>query len=177
MSDENKKSNILNQFGISEELQERAKNRIKDALTDARKEGGELLKQFNITSRVKEEESVEPTPSLQDYVAEYKYDGHTNSRLTEVSLNQPIREWDNTVVNWNHDNGRIAMAYDPWRSEPKNKIREVKIKPMNNGFMVEVGCQSFVFESYMSMFNMLEIYYKDPEGTEKLFNEGKLFDK
>lgn len=87
--------------------------------------------------------------------------GDTNySFQPEVSWDHPdVDNYGNSYVS-NFKNGRAAT-----------------IKPMNNGFVLEVGCQSFVFESFTNMMEILDRYYKDPSGIEKLFNEGKLFNK
>lgn len=47
------------------------------------------------------------------------------------------------------------------------KAREINIQPMNYGFVIRVGCQSFVFETAEKMIKNLDAYLADPEGVEK----------
>lgn len=55
----------------------------------------------------------------------------------------------------------------------QNVPREINIKPAANGYTVNIGCQTFVFESIVSMLSRIEEYYKNPDETEKYFNEHK----
>ena len=49
------------------------------------------------------------------------------------------------------------------------------IEQANNGFIVNVGCQRFVFETYDKMSKYLKMYFEDPNGTESKFNANELF--
>jgi len=58
-------------------------------------------------------------------------------------------------------------------------MREVTIKPVLNGFVVQVGCQAVVFESKMNLILELSKYLDDPYKIEKRYleesiNAGKL---
>lgn len=48
-------------------------------------------------------------------------------------------------------------------------MREVRIQPVLNGFMVQVGCQSLVFNRIEDVADNLVAYQKDPAGIEKKF--------
>jgi hypothetical protein len=50
-------------------------------------------------------------------------------------------------------------------------IRQVKINPVLNGFIVEVGCQAVVFESISKLVFEIERYLKAPEKVEKEYLE------
>ena len=50
---------------------------------------------------------------------------------------------------------------------PSGEKREITIREVNNGFIVRVGCQTFVFETREKMLGELERYLKDREGVEK----------
>lgn len=52
---------------------------------------------------------------------------------------------------------------------------EVRIRQVNNGFMVEVGCQTFVFESFEKMSKYMKMYFDNPQETTKLHYDKKLF--
>lgn len=44
--------------------------------------------------------------------------------------------------------------------------REIKIIPVLNGFIVQAGCQTVVFNSAKRLVTELEAYYADPAGVE-----------
>jgi hypothetical protein len=48
-------------------------------------------------------------------------------------------------------------------------VRDIKIHPVLNGFVVEVGCQIVVFDSLVKLNRAIHDYFTDPEGTEKKF--------
>ena len=56
----------------------------------------------------------------------------------------------------------------------KVKAREINIQPMNYGFVVRVGCQTFVFETTEKMIRNLDAYLADPENVEKAWLSGTL---
>lgn len=56
----------------------------------------------------------------------------------------------------------------------KNKAYEVRVNQMDFGYLVNIGCQSFSIESNKKLVKFLEMYWKDPKGTEKLWYSGKL---
>jgi hypothetical protein len=50
-----------------------------------------------------------------------------------------------------------------------------EISQVNNGFIVRMGCQQFVFETYDKMSKYLKMYFEDPNGTENKFHANELF--
>lgn len=52
---------------------------------------------------------------------------------------------------------------------------EVIIKQVHNGFIVSVGCQTFVFETFDKMSMYMEMYFKNPSETTETHYAGKLF--
>ena len=52
---------------------------------------------------------------------------------------------------------------------------DVTIKHVHNGFIVSVGCQTFVFETFDKMAKYMAIYYNDPQGTYEKHYKGELF--
>lgn len=48
-------------------------------------------------------------------------------------------------------------------------MRSIKIEPALNGFIVQAGCQTVVFESVDALLNKLHDYLTDPAKTEKEF--------
>lgn len=53
----------------------------------------------------------------------------------------------------------------------------VMIKPALNGWQVEVGCQTLVFNDMSTLLKELEKYLKDPEGVEKHYRENAINSK
>jgi len=54
---------------------------------------------------------------------------------------------------------------------------DVNIKHVHNGFIVNVGCQTFVFESFDKLAKYMKMYYEDPNGTHKKHSKGELLSK
>ena len=51
---------------------------------------------------------------------------------------------------------------------------DVNIKHVHNGFIVQVGCQTFVFEAFDKMAKYMAIYYNDPQGAYTKHYKGEL---
>ena len=65
---------------------------------------------------------------------------------------------------------------DPEPSQIGNKAHyQPEVSQVNNGFIVRMGCQQFVFETYDKMSKYLKMYFEDPNGTESKFNANELF--
>lgn len=54
------------------------------------------------------------------------------------------------------------------------KARDINIQPMDFGFLVRVGCQSFAIESVDKLISNLNEYLKDPQKVEKSWFGGTL---
>ena len=50
-----------------------------------------------------------------------------------------------------------------------NVMRSIRVNPVLNGFIVEVGCQTLVFNRIEDVAENLVAYQKDPDGMEKKF--------
>lgn len=55
------------------------------------------------------------------------------------------------------------------------KIREICIKQVNYGYIVNVGCHTFAVESAVKLGELLNKYLMQPNATEKLWYDGTLF--
>lgn len=51
--------------------------------------------------------------------------------------------------------------------------RQITINPVANGYSISIGCQTFVFESMVSMLSRIEEYYRNPAEIEAHFMEHK----
>ena len=51
--------------------------------------------------------------------------------------------------------------------EPCYPIREINITPLNYGFIVKVGCQTFAIETTETLLDKLNGYLKDPTNVER----------
>jgi hypothetical protein len=52
---------------------------------------------------------------------------------------------------------------------------EVSIRQVNNGFVVTVGCQTFVFEKFETASKYMAMYFENPSETIRKHYEGTLF--
>lgn len=69
--------------------------------------------------------------------------------------------------------GSINQANTPLFIGGQNSPRSIEIKPAANGYVIEIGCQTFVFENIVSMLSRIEEYYRNPGEVEQYFNEHK----
>jgi len=51
----------------------------------------------------------------------------------------------------------------------------VEIAQVNNGFVVTVGCQTFVFEKFETASKYIDLYFQNPSETTRKHYEGTLF--
>jgi hypothetical protein len=51
----------------------------------------------------------------------------------------------------------------------------VDIRQVANGFSVNVGCQTFVFEKFETASKYMEMYFAEPHETLRKFHKGELF--
>ena len=54
------------------------------------------------------------------------------------------------------------------------QAREINIRPLNHGYVVNVGCQTFAIESVEKLISNLEKYLHSPIETEKEWFSGNL---
>lgn len=52
--------------------------------------------------------------------------------------------------------------------------RDITIKPVLNGYVVQVGCQVLAFNSRSDLLHELQRYFEDPEGVEKAYRGNAL---
>lgn len=67
----------------------------------------------------------------------------------------------------------MCEAEAPMPAPDRAVIRDVKIKQLNFGYMVQVGCHSFAIETREKLLTALGDYMKDPQKTEKEWFDGK----
>lgn len=53
-------------------------------------------------------------------------------------------------------------------------IHEVKIKKVNQGFIISIGCQTFVSTDEKKMFEQISEYFEYPDEAEKKYVEKNL---
>jgi len=54
----------------------------------------------------------------------------------------------------------------------QNQAREVNIRQLNYGYIINIGCQNFAIESVEKLIVNLETYLKNPSETEKKWFSG-----
>ena len=70
-------------------------------------------------------------------------------------------------------------APEPRRTlrQEKVKTREITISEMDYGYLVRVGCQAFAIEKTDDLIEKLTMYLRNPEVTEEMYFNNKLFKK
>ena len=68
----------------------------------------------------------------------------------------------------------------PVAIEPESPYKHISpynltIEHVSNGFIIRVGCQTFVFEKFETACKYMTMYYNDVEGTRKKHVNGTLF--
>ena len=58
--------------------------------------------------------------------------------------------------------------------DKSGKIRDVKINQVNYGYIVTIGCHTFVFETAERLIEKLGVYLKEPNKTERSWYDGTL---
>jgi hypothetical protein len=71
---------------------------------------------------------------------------------------------------------RYHTEVQPVRSMNDNLSQhEVLIRQVHNGFVVNVGCQSFVFESFDTLSKYMKMYFENPNDITEKHTKGELF--
>ena len=94
--------------------------------------------------------------------------------LTDIiNMGEEVSDRTETVGReYESEPGPIPMPVD---MNDKLAQYDVTIKHVHNGFIVSVGCQTFVFESFDKLAKYMAIYYDDPRGTYEKHYKGELF--
>ena len=74
--------------------------------------------------------------------------------------------------------GRLQPLSSATTGEVANELdikRDIHIKHMHHGYLVEVDCHKFAFETPEKMLKYILQYLKDPNGTERKWWDKKLF--
>lgn len=75
-------------------------------------------------------------------------------------------------------NGRATAINDiaPIQAHlSKRKVRDINIRQLDHGYVVEIGCQVFAVESASTLIAKFSEYILSPSETEEKWAEGKLF--
>ena len=97
---------------------------------------------------------------------------------TGEEVSQPMEAYEDEIVDCEPEQERLSLprptatsAYPPLASHA------ISIQQVHNGFIVSMGCQTFVFEKFETASRYMTMYFQDPEGTEKKHRDGTLFSK
>lgn len=80
----------------------------------------------------------------------------------------------NTPTYYNSSGSAIPTPI-PNEAVIENKIRQIGIRQLNHGYIIDVGCQTFAIEKPSDLIAKLSEYINAPAETEKKWQEGKLF--
>jgi hypothetical protein len=93
----------------------------------------------------------------------------------------------NTTNGYNAPQQDIAVSEMPYlmpaglRIEPPRNLinpiptRGISIQTLHRGYIVNVGCHSFAFETKETMLEKLTEYINNPQEAEQKWNDGSLF--
>lgn len=71
--------------------------------------------------------------------------------------------------------GQSVDLAQPMAPTPSNTIREISIRQLSHGYMVQVGCQTFAIETPSALITKLSEYILNPTATERKWDKGVLF--
>lgn len=57
------------------------------------------------------------------------------------------------------------------------RAREIHIRPLNRGFVVNVDCHAFAFEDLEKMLTNISLYLRNPKKVEEMWFKGQLFNE
>ena len=69
--------------------------------------------------------------------------------------------------------GNSTLSGVTYNTNNQSIPRQITISPVANGYTINIGCQTFVFESLANLLYRIEEYYNDPAKIEGHFNERK----
>ncbi len=109
---------------------------------------------------------------------EQEADGSTYGNLVgrEREVDEsPIYEGSRDEVGYEIE--ETMEAPEPVMDLPYSNLREINIKPLSSGFLVNVGCQSVAVETVETLVSNLTAYLNNPMGFEKAWYSKKTQNK
>ena len=88
---------------------------------------------------------------------------------------QPVEEYGNrTYVGERESEATLTPVGLRREGLPGPATRNINIRALHHGYVVEVGCQQVAIESVDKLLKALESYLKDPVETERLYSNREL---
>ena len=88
---------------------------------------------------------------------------------------QPVEEFDNRAYAGERESEATLTPVGLRREGlPGPATRNINIRALHHGYIVEVGCQQVAVESVDKLLKALEAYLRDPVATEKLYSNREL---
>jgi len=99
---------------------------------------------------------------MNEEITKAPYDEPTTERATinERGLAEPAPQMET-------ESQDMAMDEAMPVSESFGSTRDIKVTPLNSGFLVKVGCQSVAVETNEKLVDMMAKYLADPQGFER----------
>ena len=69
------------------------------------------------------------------------------------------------------------LAEEPRIPLEQSRGREIHIRPLNRGFVVNVDCHAFAFEDLEKMLTNISLYLRNPKKVEEMWFKGQLFNE
>lgn len=98
--------------------------------------------------------------------------------IASTSIEQPLGNFINDLYP-SYLQGlsdRLSMINKTLNLTPmqENKIKPIKIKQIDNGYIVQVGCKKIAISKQKDLIRLLTQYIENPNETEQKYNDGKL---
>ncbi len=94
--------------------------------------------------------------------------------LNETSLSEALSEMGESF----ETSDEIDISEDarrPLADDRDNKIRDIHIKEVHRGYIVDIGCHKFAISTGDELIKKLGEYVKSPSKTEEKWFKGELF--
>lgn len=69
------------------------------------------------------------------------------------------------------------LCCEPIAKTESDRIKSTSIKQVDNGYIITVGCKTFVIESLDKLIKLLTVYLTNPDTTEDMWYKNKDLNK
>jgi hypothetical protein len=119
-----------------------------------------ILDDGRVTGFVRDGQLIDWTPGVEFLT--HRYNTKKTKTMDESNANQGVPgSYDPPVTN----NPRTPNECYP--TPTRNKARLIQISEQDYGYIVNVGCQTLVFENMDTLISKLTAYLKDPNAVEE----------
>ena len=93
---------------------------------------------------------------------------------SQLSDESPVmRESAGVEIGYDEPQDERAHYENEIQAESSNNLREVRIQPLDSGYLVKVGCQPVAVETNETLLRALGEYLNNPDSFERAWNKNK----